>query len=526
MRIPLFLCGLGLGVGLLAGGACQPVDGQNTETGTSEGSETGGCTPGFANCACAEGNSCEPGLLCASQKCVPDDSVTTSETTPPLTTTLGTSDTGEQTETSGDSTGSSGTGTPLDCDPKDPRDPACSDPGAPYCGAQGTCVACDAIDCSGVSPATPICDAASGSCVQCSEADASACGGVTPVCDAATSSCIACTDHAQCKDSACQLETGACFASVLHVDRGSPCDGADGSIDLPFCEIQDAVAKVGADEPTAILVKPNIMPYSEQVQVPSGRTLAIVRNGNGVAKLEVGALDSLTVNDDATVYLDQLQISKGDVSKGIFCKGGAKVWVDRTQIVDRKGLGVEGLDCALHLRQSRIYLNLGGGLKLTGGSAHLENSFIVSNGGSFANVSGVVLSNGATLDAVYTTIADNDGKAGIEDSLDCINQGAVTLRNSIVFGQSDATSVSCPMATAPRSVVDATALMGEGTIVIKALEPTWFVMPESGNFQIKGGAPLQDVATWQTGDPATDYDGDPRPGNDGDPDYVGADRPK
>jgi len=68
--------------------------------------------------------------------------------------------------------------------------------------------------------------------------------------------------------------------------------------------------------------------------------------------------------------------------------------------------------------------------------------------------------------------------------------------------------------------------MGEGTIVIKALEPTWFVMPESGNFQIKGGAPLQDVATWQTGDPATDYDGDPRPGNDGDPDYVGADRPK
>jgi hypothetical protein len=82
--------------------------------------------------------------------------------------------------------------------------------------------------------------------------------------------------HAQCKDSACQLETGACFSTVLHVDRGSPCDGADGSIDLPFCEINDAVTKVGADEPTAILVKPNTMPYSEQVQVPSGRTLAIV----------------------------------------------------------------------------------------------------------------------------------------------------------------------------------------------------------------------------------------------------------
>lgn len=513
-------------MGVLAGGACQPVDEQNTDTVTSEGSETGDCTPGFANCACAEGNSCEPGLLCASQKCVPDDSVTTSETTPPVTTTLDTSDTGVQTETTGDSTGGSETGTPLACDPQEPADPACSDPQAPYCGAQGSCVACDAIDCSEVSTDRPICDASSGLCVQCSEADASACGGVTPICDAAAATCVACTSHAQCKDSACQLETGACFAKVLYVDRGSPCDGADGSVDLPFCEISDAVATVSADDPTAIRVKPNTMAYSKQVQVPAGRVLAIVRNGNGAAKLEVGALDSLTVNDESTVYLDQLQISKGDVSKGIFCKGGAKVWADRTQIVDRKGLGIEGFDCDLHLRQSRLYLNLGGGLKLTGGSVRLENSFIVSNGGSFAAVSGVVLSNGATLDAVYTTIADNDGKAGVEDSLDCINQGTVTLRNSIVFGQSEATSVSCPMATAARSVVDSMALMAEGTVVIPALEPTWFVMPETGNFQIKAGAPFQDVAIWSSGDPTADYDGDPRPGTDGDPDYAGADRPK
>lgn len=525
MRIPLILCGLGLGAGLLAGGACQPVDGQNTDTGTSDASETGGCTPGFAGCACAEDDSCEPGLLCASQQCVPDDSVTTSETTPPVTTTLGTSDTGSQTETSGDSTGTSETGAPLDCDPKDPRDPACSDPGAPYCGAAGTCVACDAIDCSVVSPDTPICDAGSGSCVQCTGADASACGGVTPICDAASSTCTACTTHAQCEGSACEFETGACFATVLHVDHGSPCDGADGSVDLPFCEINDAVIKAVAGEPTAILVKPNVNAYSEQVQVASGKTLAIVRDGNGVAKLEVATFDALTVSADAKVYLDQLQISKGDVTKGIFCNGGSML-IDRTQIVDRKGIGIEGLDCALTLRQSRIYLNLGGGIKLTGGSVKLENSFVVSNGGSFSAVSGIVLANAATLTALYTTIADNDGKNGVEDSLDCTNPGAVTLRNSIVFGQSDLTSVACDMATATNSVVDAMALMGAGTTVIKALDPAWFVMPESGNFQIKAGAPFEDVAIWEAGDPAADYDGDPRPANDGDPDYAGADRPK
>lgn len=450
--------------------------------------------------------------------------MTTSETTPPVTTTLGTSDTESPTGTTGDSTGSSETGNPAECDAANPRDPACNSSVAPYCGAAGTCVACDEIDCGAVSADTPVCDTGSGSCVQCSGADASACGGATPICDVATSACTACTAHEQCVGSGCELATGACFAKVLHVDRGSACDG-DGSIDKPFCEINDAVTKVGPDDPTAILVKANIMPYTEQVQVAAGRVLAIVRAGAGVAKLEVGALDSMSVSDGATVYLDQLQISKGDVSKGIFC-GGGTVWIDRTQIVDRKGLGVEGLNCELHLRQSRIYLNLGGGLKLTGGSVALENSFIVSNGGSFAAVSGVVLTNMAKLDATYTTIADNDGKAGVEDSLDCANPGPITIRNSIVFGQSEVSSVDCASAVAAHSVVDAAALMGEGTTVIKALDPAWFVMPESGNFQIKAGAPFKDVATWTVEDPRTDYNGDLRPTNDGDPDYAGADRPQ
>lgn len=525
MRLSLILCGLGLGAGLLAGGACQPGGGQDTETGTSGGSETGGCTPGFAGCACAEGDSCEPGLLCASQQCVLDDSVTTSETTPPVTTTLGTSDTGGETVTTGDSTAATETGTPLDCDPKDPRDPACSGAGAPYCGDEGRCVGCDAIDCSAVSSATPICDGDSGQCVQCSAGDASACGATTPICDAALGTCMACTTHAQCEGSACELATGACFATVLHVDRGSPCDGADGSEDLPFCEISDAVTEAAIGQPTAILVKPNVTAYTKQVQVAAGKTLAIVRDGNGVAKLEVSTLDALTVNDDASVYLDQLQISKGDDSKGIFCKA-ASMWIDRTQVVDRKGVGIEGFDCALRLRQSRVYLNLGGGIKLIGGSLRLENSYVTSNGGSFSPVSGVVLTNGATLDAVYTTIANNNGANNIEDSLDCTNPGAVTLRNSIVFGQSDATSVSCDKAVATYSVVDAMALLGEGTAVIKVLDPAWFVDPGKGNFAIKAGIPFKDIAIWKTGDPVADYDGDPRPGDDGDLDYVGADRPK
>jgi hypothetical protein len=386
------------------------------------------------------------------------------------------------------------------------------------------CVGCTAIACGDVSGDTPVCDEASGACVQCTASDDAACGGSTPICDVAASTCIGCTEHAQCSDSACQQETGACFASVLFVDKGADCASADGTKDLPYCEIGEATAKLTA-EPTAILVKPSPSPYTQQVQIAAGRTVAIVRNGSGTARIEVSGTDAVFVSDGATLRLESLQISKGEVTKGLFCTG-AKVTLDRTQVTDRKGLGIEAVDCELTLRGSRVYLNLGGGIKLNGGQLRLENSFVVTNGGSFTAISGIVASNGATVDALYSTIADNDGKAGVEDSIDCTNAGAVALRNAIVFGQSAATSVDCAGATATTSVIDSMMLTGEGNVTVPGLDPAWFVDPETGNFAIKAGAPFEDVAVWLTGDPTGDYDGDARPGSDGAKDYAGADRPK
>ena len=523
MRIPLILCGVGLCVGLWTGAGCQP-GGQDPQTETSEGSETASCTPGSESCPCGDDNSCEPGLLCASGYCIPDQQVTTSETMPSLTTTVGSTDTGTVTETGPGVTSTTETSGPGgDCDPAGGLvSDECGDV-TPYCDGRGKCVGCDAIDCGDVSASTPTCDVASGTCVECTADDASACGGATPVCSVG-STCVPCTEHGQCPSGACQLETGACFEAVLHVDRGSPCAGADGSPELPFCEIKDAVAEVVQTEPTAIFVKANTTPYTGQVQIAPNRTIAILREGNGIAKLEVEALDSVVVNDGATAYLHDIQISKGDVTKGVFCTGGT-LWLDRAQIVDRKGLGVETAMCKLVMRRSKVYLNLAGGLKLSGGTARVENSHIVTNGGSFAAIAGVVLSNGVTFDAVYTTIADNDGKAGVEDSLDCTGAGDVTLRNSIVFGKTAATSVGCDGATATYSVVDSAQLAGEMNTVIEVLDPAWFVSPEQGNFGVKVGTPFEDAAQWKTGDPAVDFDGQARPDSDGAADYAGADRP-
>ncbi len=523
-RIPRLLCGLGLGLGLVAGGACQPTGADTTTDDDSEGSETQGCVAGSLNCLCGEGDSCEPGLLCASMRCVDDGMMSTSgtgqvTTTDPTTMPM----TMSGMETSGDtSSGTDDTGGSK-CEPADgSANEACDDPAKPYCSADGACVGCTEIDCAEASPATPACGAA-GLCVECTQAATDACAGTRPICDVEASACIGCSAHGQCDSGACDLATGACFTATLYVDRASPCQG-DGSPAMPFCEIADAVAEVNANTPTVVRVKPSASPYTKKVDIGSNLKVAIMRDGAGTARLAVDNADSMQVNEGATAYLQNLQISQGTVHKGIFCFNGT-VWLERSQIIERKGLAIDGTECQVKLHQSRLYLNLAGGIRLNGGSLSLINSYIVTNGGAFSAVAGISLTNKASLEAVYATIANNDGAGELGDSLKCVGDGSVTLRNSVLFGRTATSSVDCSKATASTSVFDAPGLMGAGNKIIKDLDPAWFVDAETGDFAITGVAPFKDVAVWKSGDPAGDYNDTKRPATDGAADYAGADRP-
>lgn len=163
-----------------------------------------------------------------------------------------------------------------------------------------------------------------------------------------------------------------------------------------------------------------------------------------------------------------------------------------------------------------ISRNLAGGIKFNGGSLGLISSYIVTNGGAFSAVVGITLADQASLEAVYATIVDNHGTAGVEDSLECTGHGTVTLRNSILFGRTAASSVDCAAATASYSVVDAPSLQGVGDKVIPAVDGDWFVAPQLRDFAIHPDTPYKDVAVWKTGDALTDYDGTAR---------LGADRP-
>ncbi len=521
MRRRGWIGGLGVVFGLV--GSCVPGPASMDTEGDSE---TDVCPLGTENCPCTEGRGCDADLICASNRCVSRDSDASTSVGDPsgpgMTTTSDETSTSVNTSEDSSTTGPE----PTACDPANGvANPACTDPDAAYCDPSGTCVGCSEITCSDVAASTPACDASSGQCVECTPDASELCGGTSPVCDPETLTCVGCSDHSQCDSGACEFETGACFASVLYVDRSASCAGGEGTLEAPFCEIADAAAIVPSNTPTVIRVEGSPNAYTKQVQVPSQRRVAIVRDGDDdLVKLEVQTFDSLVVGVGTRVYLHNIQITKGGTTRGIVCSN-AWLWMDRSQIFDRNGLAIDAVGCTLRLRQTHLYDNRQGAVRLNGGQLTLENSFVVSNGGAFSDISGLVLSNNADLDVLYSTIVNNDGEI-VADSLHCTNAGTVALRNAVLFGKSAGTSVSCPDATATTSVVDAPSLAGEGNLQFDSVDSKWFVSPGSGNFGVVTEVPFKSTAVWRSGDPSVDYDGDPRPAVERATDYAGADRPK
>jgi hypothetical protein len=507
-------------MGLAVAGACR----DNPSHDTSASSDSGDCE-GTENCVCDDDSDCAPGLVCASRLCTPEGGGSTSSTSVVDSTSTGTTiDAGSTSESSGDSTGPSETMGPVCRVDQGVLNGDCMEADRPYCNADGECVGCVELGgCDSLGDVSPVCNAGTGLCVQCTAEDLGACGGATPVCNT-MNTCVACSDHAECSGGACNFATGACFEKILHVDRSANCMTGDGSSVAPFCEIQDAVAAAGDGEPAVVKVKGSPMAFSKQIQISAGRSIAIVRDGSGTVTLTVPDLDPVVVNDGASVFLHNLRVTGGSLSKGLLCLN-ASVWLDRVQIDKREGHAVDASGCALTIRRSKIYDNNAGGVKASAGTTIIENSYIVQNGNSFAEVAGISLSNSADLDIVFSTIADNDAKSGKGDSLDCASAGEVSLRNTILFGTTAATSVNCPTVLVKDSVVDAASLMGSGVVHEPDLDPAWFIAPASGNFAIKTETPFKDVAVWRAADPRIDYDGDPRPSDDGATDYTGADRP-
>jgi hypothetical protein len=247
--------------------------------------------------------------------------------------------------------------------------------------------------------------------------------------------------------------------------------------------------------------------------------------GNGgvpVLQGDGAGFPGLTLTD-GRAYLVGTSVSGNATADGIRCSD-ATVWLQGSAIGDNGDYGIYTTGpCSLRLDASSVFNNLGGGIRVFGGSLQLDNA-AVGNNGNGARGPGINAQY-ATVDVLYSTIAGNDGVGA--DSLQCFEtEGSV--RNSIVVGQStNSASLDCfPLAFATNAI-DAASFAGNGgSHVTDAYNPVWFNDADGGDFRL-GAPPLTPfggIALWVDGDPLFDADGTERP-VDGALGYAGADEP-
>ncbi|WP_434427847.1 hypothetical protein [Nannocystis pusilla] len=405
-----------------------------------------------------------------------------------------------------------------------------------------TCNWCTAFmgdtTCSNVDAATPVCDPESGKCVECTAEDASACADETPVCDPESGTCVGCSEHAQCPNTACDIETGACFpdepGAILFVEnKPGGCGVAPaGTEDDPFCNLAEAGEVLQESQPTTIKVKPGI-PQMTPLALPIGDFVVAVRAaGEQVPELEgsANAAPMIDVNSENRVYLWRLRIFRSGADSLIRCApqlpglpGALHVHDVRLFGDGSAAMGLQSDDCAVRLARSRVWQCSGGGLKATGGSLRIESSSFVANGALTATFGALSLASLEEVVIRYSSFVDHPPTT-TSSTLHCggpAPPGGVQLRNSVVLNLEPLEAPDCIgwLEATTSLVVEASS--GNELAIHKeaALDPL-----EDGVYPSKIAGDLAGVAIWGEGDPRLDVDLTPIPVEA--PSYAGCDQPQ
>lgn len=480
-----------------------------------------GCPPTYTPGVTATDTDDETGTLDTSTS-------TTSELTTSTTTTVDPTTGPDVTSTTTSDVTTEPTTGVVGCD----GDDDCGDPDKQFC-VDNACVGCDGTaepdaTCAGVDAATPVCDSGSGTCVICTPDNQGLCSGTTPVCDAASNECVGCVAHDDCPQSACNVESGACFLPeyVLYVDSVAQCDIGDGTIAQPFCQITQALDHVGMNDPSlGWTVKVKTGNYIQPaLVVPDGSVVAIVGDG-GVAKIRSTTAATLQVAGGSKVTLGKLNLASNAEDTGLTCSGSQILATDLTFSLNRQGY--VGTDCSAQFDRAVFYKNTSGGLSMFGGGETRVSNSYVSNNGSNAesNYGGLLTGQGHALELLYSTVVNNLSEIGAR-SLQCLDDaGPTTVRNSVIIAFV-APSITCADLTIENSAVDEGAVDGDTNIpALMEDAMNWFDPQVGGVYKAKADTPIAELAVWKTGDPAADFNGDARPATDGSADYAGADRP-
>lgn len=508
MKTMYMFCTLGSVAGFLLGagcwgvaeGHCGNLEGDQTCAEQGRGAycdtcrlESDGCTDVRPSAAChfpgAGIESATTGDTAAT------GSVDVTNTTEMVDTTYATTEAGASAEgTTVALSGESGTTTGV---PECVSDAECEEPGEPFCGASGACVAsCDETAdpdgaCSGLGAMTPLCF--EGACVACEDR--------LLVFESTTGACVPCTEHDQCASRACDIFVGTCFDPEQVIEVGS---------ELDYDDIADGLAAVGEDrlgERRGVLMLHN---HADGVDFDESASIDATFDAVAViaAPREINvpiwtytdgsmASPTLTVSGAMTrTYFDQVQLSNDSnstESKSLRCDG-ARVDIRRSRLIQYDGGGIEALgQCELVV----------------------QNSFI---GDDDDNVDAVTIGDETvTATIVYSTLGGGDGAGA---ALRCLTQGPnVHVRNSLLVALSTDPEENCSNATLTSNATE----IGMG---VDNMNTNWFNNYDDGDFHLTVNAPDGIViADWLPGDPTTDIDGTPRITAEGQFGHAGADVP-
>jgi len=414
-------------------------------------------------------------------------------------------------------------GTCVDCGGLAEQGASCSDvaPGLPKCGPAGLCVECViSTDC----PAG-VCDE-QGQCVECTSA--ADCPG-NLACDLDTHTCNNCSEHADCPETACQLDVGTCFpkdARHWYVDGlAKGCQTGSCSPDIPCCEIQQAFMALSLAPDEFHVVHVAAGDYIEPVRLDAARRVAVL--GTGKARIAAAAAGKPSVlvgsggptSIDAKLYLAGLQFSGlGEVA--FSCTRASVAWLDDIEVAGFFGNSLYATECDVVVRRSRFIGNVGGLGVALDGTLRVENSVV-----SGITTSATLLVQGGALDLLYSTVTLQHPVAG--GLLFCLG-GSATIRNSVVVSDQAGTQIDCNAAlTVTTSLTSEDELVVDSSIeqVDPADLPLQFVNFAGHDLRPVQDGALRDGAVWEESDPPTDIAGLPRPTRPGSLDYAGAYEP-
>lgn len=271
----------------------------------------------------------------------------------------------------------------------------------------GPCAGDDA--CAALDPAKPRC--LSGRCVQCSPSNKIDCAKnpATAICDAA-GFCRGCRSNAECADGLC-YDDGKCATTddFVYVNADACMNNPpDGSAKAPFCEVVDALPKIGMNGKRVVKIEGAAFAYVKPVviSIPEVILKGPGRKANMTARFQVLGTSAIRVEPNSKVVIDGLTIS-GAGDDGITCASNSRLIVRDSKLDGNHQAGINAGSCEVTIDASWFETNRYGALRFGPSSKYVAtNNFIINNG---VNSPAVTIEPTASGSFAFNTLINNYG---------------------------------------------------------------------------------------------------------------------